>query len=170
MTKTKELSKDVRDKIVDLHKAGMGYKTIAKQLDQSQEQRYNSIAVAGAVMGVVLALFLIAVFTIIILTARKTSPPAYTDKVIDLPPTHKPPPPYTERPPAIPLAVHAPQVASLSQARRADRWFEMAERTPTRLTHQEPRSPSHQPLSYQEWVCHQNGTDRIYINHRENYV
>ncbi|KAK3552873.1 hypothetical protein QTP86_024776 [Hemibagrus guttatus] len=31
---TKELSKDVRDKIVDLHKAGMGYKTIAKQLDQ----------------------------------------------------------------------------------------------------------------------------------------
>ncbi len=30
MTKTKELSKDVRDKTVDLHKAGMGYKTIAK--------------------------------------------------------------------------------------------------------------------------------------------
>nr|XP_046159996.1 nectin-3-like protein isoform X2 [Oncorhynchus gorbuscha] len=138
--------------------------------DQSQEQRYNSIAVAGAVMGAVLALFLIAVFTIIILTARKTSSPVYTDKVIDLPPTHKPPPPYTERPPAIPLAVHAPQVASLSQARRADRQFEMAERTPTRLAHQEPQSPSHQPLSYQEWVCHQHGTDRIFINHRENYV
>ncbi|KAJ8394367.1 hypothetical protein AAFF_G00047740 [Aldrovandia affinis] len=32
MGKTKELSKDVRDKIVDLHKAGMGYKTIGKQL------------------------------------------------------------------------------------------------------------------------------------------
>ncbi len=32
MAKTKELSKEVRDKIVDLHKAGMGYKTIAKQL------------------------------------------------------------------------------------------------------------------------------------------
>ena len=32
MAKTKELSKDVRDKIVDLHKAGMGYKTIDKQL------------------------------------------------------------------------------------------------------------------------------------------
>ncbi len=32
MTKTKELSKDVRDKIVDLHKAGMGNKTITKQL------------------------------------------------------------------------------------------------------------------------------------------
>ncbi len=34
MTKTKELSNDVRDKIVDLHKAGMGYKTIAKQLGE----------------------------------------------------------------------------------------------------------------------------------------
>ncbi len=32
MTKNKELPKDVRDKIVELHKAGMGYKTIAKQL------------------------------------------------------------------------------------------------------------------------------------------
>ncbi len=31
MAKTKELSKDVRDKIVDLHKGGMGYKTITKQ-------------------------------------------------------------------------------------------------------------------------------------------
>ncbi len=34
MAKTKELSKDVRDKIVDLHKAGTGYKTIAKQLGE----------------------------------------------------------------------------------------------------------------------------------------
>ncbi len=34
MAKTKELSKDVRDKIVDLLKAGMGYKTIAKQLGE----------------------------------------------------------------------------------------------------------------------------------------
>ncbi len=34
MAKTKELSKDVKDKIVDLHKAGMGYKTIAKQLGE----------------------------------------------------------------------------------------------------------------------------------------
>ncbi len=34
MAKTKELSKDVRDKIVDLHKSGIGYKTIAKHLDE----------------------------------------------------------------------------------------------------------------------------------------
>ncbi len=36
MAKTKELSKDVRDKIVDLHKAGMGCKTITKQLDENE--------------------------------------------------------------------------------------------------------------------------------------
>ena len=34
MAKTKELSKDARDKIVDIHNAGMGYNTIAKQLGE----------------------------------------------------------------------------------------------------------------------------------------
>ena len=34
MGKTKELSKDIRDKIVDLHKAGMCYKEIRKQLGE----------------------------------------------------------------------------------------------------------------------------------------
>ncbi len=34
MGKTKELSKDTRDKIVDLHKAGMSYRTIGKQLGE----------------------------------------------------------------------------------------------------------------------------------------
>ena len=34
MGRTKELSKDIRDKIVDLHKAGMGYKKISKQLGE----------------------------------------------------------------------------------------------------------------------------------------
>ncbi len=34
MAKTKELSKDVRDKIVNLHKAGMGYNIVVKQLGE----------------------------------------------------------------------------------------------------------------------------------------
>ncbi|KAI3351627.1 hypothetical protein L3Q82_020239, partial [Scortum barcoo] len=34
MGKTKELSKDTRDKTVDLHKAGMGYRTTGKQLGE----------------------------------------------------------------------------------------------------------------------------------------
>ncbi|KAK6319670.1 hypothetical protein J4Q44_G00108810 [Coregonus suidteri] len=36
MAKTRELCKDIRDKIVDLHKAGMGYRTIGKQLDDGK--------------------------------------------------------------------------------------------------------------------------------------
>ncbi len=34
MGKTNELSKDIRDKVVDLHKAGMGYRTTGKQLGE----------------------------------------------------------------------------------------------------------------------------------------
>ena len=36
MGKTKELSKDIRDKTIDLHKAGMGYKTISKKLGEKE--------------------------------------------------------------------------------------------------------------------------------------
>ncbi len=36
MGKTKELSKDIKDKTVDLHKAGMGYKTISKKLGEKE--------------------------------------------------------------------------------------------------------------------------------------
>ncbi|KAI4899963.1 hypothetical protein NFI96_007760 [Prochilodus magdalenae] len=36
MGKTKELSQDVRDKIIDLHKAGMGYKTLSKTLSEKE--------------------------------------------------------------------------------------------------------------------------------------
>ncbi len=42
IAKTKELSKDDRDKIVDLHKDGMGYKTIAKQLGEKVTTCDNS--------------------------------------------------------------------------------------------------------------------------------
>ncbi|XP_044107294.1 nectin-3 isoform X2 [Neovison vison] len=61
----------------------------------------SSIAVAGAVIGAVLALFIIAVFVTVLLTPRKKRP-SYLDKVIDLPPTHKPPPMYEERSPPLP--------------------------------------------------------------------
>ncbi len=46
MAKTKELSKDVRDKIVDLHKAGVGYKTITTQLTQLGEK----VTTVGAII------------------------------------------------------------------------------------------------------------------------
>ncbi|KAK3544714.1 hypothetical protein QTP86_026115 [Hemibagrus guttatus] len=55
MAKTKELPKDVRDKIVDLHKAGMGYKTIAKQLGEKVTTRrinhlVNDLKAAGTIV------------------------------------------------------------------------------------------------------------------------
>ncbi len=42
MAKTKELSKDARDKIVDLQKAGMGYETITKQLGEKVTTGMNT--------------------------------------------------------------------------------------------------------------------------------
>ncbi|XP_035033934.1 nectin-3-like protein isoform X2 [Hippoglossus stenolepis] len=136
---------------------------------QSQAERSNAIAVAGAVMGAVLALFLIVIFIIVILTARKARQPAFTDKVIDLPPTHKPPPPYSERPPVVPLGVHASQVAWLCQNRKTERRYELSDRQCPPTTRQRPQSPTQQP-SRLEWACHQSGTDRVYINHHEHYV
>ncbi len=47
MTKTTELSKDVRDEIVDLHKAGTGYKTIAKQMVRRWQQLVRLFANGG---------------------------------------------------------------------------------------------------------------------------
>ncbi len=46
MAKTKELSKNVRDKIVDLHKAGMCNKTITTQLTQLGEK----VTTVGAII------------------------------------------------------------------------------------------------------------------------
>ncbi|KAF3841202.1 hypothetical protein F7725_007064 [Dissostichus mawsoni] len=162
--------------------AGAGIRQ--KSEDQSQAERSNSIVVAGAVMGAVLALFLIAVFLIVILTSRKAPPPVFADKVIDLPPTHKPPPPYSERAPPSPWgSTHHKWPGSVSshamfdyffnqQSRRAERRHELSDRQPpppaTRPGPPAAQSPT-QRLSRLQWVCHQSGTDRVYINHREHY-
>ncbi|KAI4882863.1 hypothetical protein NFI96_026107, partial [Prochilodus magdalenae] len=49
MGKTKELSKDVRDKIIDLHKAGLGYKTHISRRDAGRLDRL--VRKAGSVLG-----------------------------------------------------------------------------------------------------------------------
>ncbi|KAJ8368458.1 hypothetical protein SKAU_G00084860 [Synaphobranchus kaupii] len=130
----------------------------------------SSVAVAGAVIGAVLALFLITVFTIVLLTPRNSRPPTYMDKVIDLPPTHKPPPAYTERAVGIPLALNTAQVYYPSQVRRGGRLSRMSEDAYTGAGRRETPVRIHEPLSYQEWICHLNGADRVYVNHREHYV
>nr|XP_020454447.1 nectin-3 isoform X2 [Monopterus albus] len=140
--------------------------------DQSRAERSNSIAVVGAVMGAALALFLIAAFIIVIFTARKAPPPASAGKLIDLPPTHKPPPPYSMRAPAVPLGVHTSQVAWLCQTRRAERRHGMTDgqRSPTTRPGPAGAQSSTQQLSRLGWACHHNETDQVSINHREHYV
>ncbi|XP_077448298.1 uncharacterized protein LOC144068009 [Stigmatopora argus] len=103
-----------------------------------------------------------AVFVIVLVTARKAPPAAFSDKVIDLPPTHKPPPPYSERAPTLPPGVHASQVPWLCQGGMAEKRPPPAVALPAR------RSPA--PRSRLEWVCHQSGSERVFINRREHYV
>ncbi len=53
MVKNKELSKDVRDEIVDLHKAGMGYKTMRTMRNQprtTREDLVNDLKAAGTIV------------------------------------------------------------------------------------------------------------------------
>lgn len=59
-------------------------------------------------------------------------------------------------------------VISNLQARRAERRCELTDgqRPPTARP---GRSGQHHPTQL-EWVCHQSGTDRVYINHKEHYV
>lgn len=55
------------------------------------------------------------------------------------------------------------------QARRAEHGYELADGqgppTTTRSGQPGPRGRTRL-----EWVCHQSGTDRVYINHKEHYV
>ncbi|XP_076835857.1 nectin-3-like protein isoform X2 [Brachyhypopomus gauderio] len=138
--------------------------------EMSQKQMTSSMTVVGAIMGAVLALFLITIFILVLLTARKPPPSAYTDKMIDLPPSHKPPA-ISDLPPSNPLASQTPPVGPSSQVRRTERCFGPVEGNRiSRLSHRELHGHTHQPLSYQEWICHQNGAERVYVNHREHYV
>ncbi|XP_004761528.1 nectin-3 isoform X6 [Mustela putorius furo] len=148
----------------------------------------SSIAVAGAVIGAVLALFIIAVFVTVLLTPRKKRP-SYLDKVIDLPPTHKPPPMYEERSPPL------PQKDLLYQTEHLPLQTQFKEREVGGLQHSnglnrrrldyEDESPVGEdgiqqmyPLYSQ--ICYQdrspgkhrqsNEPERAYINPREHYV
>ncbi|KAL0166707.1 hypothetical protein M9458_038551, partial [Cirrhinus mrigala] len=49
MAKTKELSKDVKDKVVDLHKAEMGYKTVRNPRN-TREDLVNDLKAAGTIV------------------------------------------------------------------------------------------------------------------------
>uniref|UniRef100_A0A8C6WAC0 Nectin cell adhesion molecule 3 n=1 Tax=Nannospalax galili TaxID=1026970 RepID=A0A8C6WAC0_NANGA len=147
----------------------------------------SSIAVAGAVIGAVLALFIIAVFVTVLLTPRKKRP-AYLDKVIDLPPTHKPPPVYKERAPALPEKDH------LCQTERSPLQTQFKEKeagglqpsnalNSRRFDYEDENSVREDGIQqmyplYNQMCCqdrsprrhHQNNPERLYINPREHYV
>lgn len=148
----------------------------------------SSVAVAGAVIGAVLALFIIAVFMTVLLTPRKKRP-SYLDKVIDLPPTHKPPPMYEERSPPL------PQKTLLYQTEHLPLQTEFKERDvgslqPSNGLNAQRRDyedeipvgeegiqrvyPLYNQMCYQDrspGKHHQNNDlERVYINPREHYV
>uniref|UniRef100_D3Z6X5 Nectin cell adhesion molecule 3 n=1 Tax=Mus musculus TaxID=10090 RepID=D3Z6X5_MOUSE len=147
----------------------------------------SSIAVAGAVIGAVLALFIITVFVTVLLTPRKKRP-SYLDKVIDLPPTHKPPPVYEERIPSLPQkdllgqTEHLPLQTQFKEKGAGglqpsngpiSRRFDYEDES----TMQEDGTQRMCPLYSQ--MCHQDRSprqhhprnpERLYINPREHYV
>ncbi|XP_024591137.1 nectin-3 isoform X2 [Neophocaena asiaeorientalis asiaeorientalis] len=148
----------------------------------------SSIAVAGAVIGAVLALFIIAIFVTVLLTPRKKRP-SYLDKVIDLPPTHKPPPMYEGQSPPLPQkdllyqTEHLPlqtqfkgrEVGSLQRSNGLNsRRFDYEDENPVG----EDGIQQMYPLYNQ--MCYQDGSpgkyhpsrdlERVYINPREHYV
>ncbi|KAM9635881.1 uncharacterized protein ACIGJ3_016717 [Trichechus inunguis] len=145
------------------------------------------IAVAGAVIGAVLALFIIAVFVTVLLTPRKKRPSL--DKVIDLPPTHKPPPVYEGRSPPKPqkdlleqteyLPLQIPfkerEVGSLQHSNGLNsRRYDYEDENPVEEDGSQQMYPLSNQMCYQDWSPgkhHQNyNPERVYINPQEHYV
>ncbi|XP_027723828.1 nectin-3 isoform X2 [Vombatus ursinus] len=148
----------------------------------------SSIAVAGAVIGAVLALFIITIFVTVLLTPRKKRP-SYLDKVIDLPPTHKPPPVYEERSLPVPQneithqREHFPlqsqykerEIGSFQHTTVVNgRQFDYEDDRPEGEDGLQQMYPLYSQTCYKDWSCdkHQQSSDpgRSYINPREHYV
>uniref|UniRef100_A0A8C3QLV7 Nectin-3 n=1 Tax=Cyanoderma ruficeps TaxID=181631 RepID=A0A8C3QLV7_9PASS len=146
----------------------------------------SSVAVAGAVIGAVLALFIITIFVTVLLTPRKKRP-AYLDKVIDLPPTHKPAS-FEERTLAVPqkeAMLQEENFALQSQYRERDagnlqhmkavngRQLTCEAEEPQEQEGLQPMYPVYQQTYYKNWsnrYPQNSGPGRVYINPREHYV
>ncbi|XP_061310356.1 nectin-3 isoform X1 [Pezoporus flaviventris] len=146
----------------------------------------SSVAVAGAVIGAVLALFIITIFVTVLLTPRKKRP-SYLDKVIDLPPTHKPSS-NEERAFSVPqkeAMLQKESFALQSQYREKDtgNFEHMNVVNGRQLTceAEEPQEeegiqhmyPVYQQTYYKNWSSRypdNSGPGRVYINPREHYV
>lgn len=147
----------------------------------------SSIAVAGAVIGAVLALFIIAVFVTVLLTPRKKRP-SYLDKVIDLPPTHKPPPVYEERAPSLPQkdllcqTEHLPLQTQFKEKGAgglqpsnglSSKKFDYEDENTVCEDGTQQMYPLYNQMCYQDRSPHKHhpsGPERLYVNPREHYV
>ncbi|XP_014108871.1 PREDICTED: nectin-3 isoform X1 [Pseudopodoces humilis] len=146
----------------------------------------SSVAVAGAVIGAVLALFIITIFVTVLLTPRKKRP-AYLDKVIDLPPTHKPAS-FEERTLSVPqkeVMLQKEHFALQSQYGERDagnlqhmkgvngRQLTCGAEEPQEQEDLQPMYPVYQQTYYKNWsnrYPQNSGPGRVYINPREHYV
>uniref|UniRef100_A0A8C8ATD2 Nectin-3 n=1 Tax=Otus sunia TaxID=257818 RepID=A0A8C8ATD2_9STRI len=125
----------------------------------------SSVAVAGAVIGAVLALFIITIFVTVLLTPRKKRP-SYLDKVIDLPPTHKPSP-CEERVSSV------PQKETMLQKAVNGRQLAYEAEEPQEQEGLQDMYPVYQQTYYKNWssrYLQNSGPGRVYINPREHYV
>ncbi|XP_010209250.1 PREDICTED: nectin-3, partial [Tinamus guttatus] len=146
----------------------------------------SSVAVAGAVIGAVLALFIITIFVTVLLTPRKKRP-SYLDKVIDLPPTHKPSSSCEDRVFSVPqkeAMLQRENFASQSQYRERDTGsLQYMKAVNGRQLNYEPEEPQeHESLQhpypvyeqtyYKNWNSRHlqsSGSGSVYINPREHY-
>ncbi|XP_061484083.1 nectin-3 isoform X3 [Rhineura floridana] len=125
----------------------------------------SSVAVAGAVIGAVLALFIITIFVTVLLTPRKKRP-SYLDKMIDLPPTHKPPSSYKER--ALSLSqkeIFLPMVNC--------RQFSYEDECSLAQGSHQQMCPAFKQTNGKEWSDKKHpdpGHGKVYINSKEHYV
>ncbi|CAI5772884.1 nectin-3 isoform X2 [Podarcis lilfordi] len=151
--------------------------TVANPLGQKSDQKTiyildvpfkqsSSVAVAGAVIGAVLALFIITIFVTVLLTPRKKRP-TYMDKMIDLPPTHKPPSSYEERARSLSQKeIILPKMVNCRQLSYEE------ENSLAHDSHQQ-MCPAFKQTNCKDWSSKKHpepDNRRVYINPREHYV
>nr|XP_020665528.1 nectin-3 isoform X2 [Pogona vitticeps] len=152
----------------------------------------SSVAVAGAVIGAVLALFIITIFVTVLLTPKKKRS-SYLDKMIDLPPTHKPPSSYednllslSQKQEILPkehFSVQNQYRENQYRGKDGGNWQQKKMVNCRQLSYEDENCltqdgcrqiyPAFKQTNFKDWSNTNNpnpGSGRVYINPRELYV